>query len=249
VADGEKVGLYIFEGQSKSLVIDNLCLIHDGNGRLYSESENQYPAFQSGMYVVAIAPYNNEWAHSDNAVRAFSVNIDQRSYNNFTSSDLRHALPVDNNPISSSSVELAFAHLYSRIDIEVLDANESFGLATGTVRVLNAITGAMVEPYTVFVVDRPDTGKFTILPYETVHTSRRLLASVILPPQSFEAGDDLLQLSCSGKTMTCGLPQATTISTGETLSLQINLSSSGMEVVSSSISDWENGDSFSFTID
>jgi hypothetical protein len=248
LADGEKAGLYIFEGQSKSLVVDNVCLIHDGNGRLYPETESAYPAYQSGMYIVAIAPYNAQWIHPDNAVREFTVNTDQRSYNDFKASDIRHAQPVENNPITSSSVELSFSHLFARIDVEVLDSNSEYDLANGTVRLLNMLTCGMIEPYSGFVVDRPDTERFSILPYESIHTARRLVASVIVPPQTFSAGVGLLQFTGSAKTLVCGLPQTATINGGETLSLQVNLTSSGLEVVSSTIADWQDGEDIDITI-
>jgi hypothetical protein len=248
LADGEKAGLYIFEGQTKSLIIDNICLIHDNNGRLYSETVNSYPAFQSGMYIVAIAPYNADWTHPDNGVREFSVNTDQRTYNDFKASDLRHAVPVDNNPISSSNVMLAFSHLFSRIDIEVLDADSKYGLDTATLTFRNLVTCAMVEPYSGFIVDRPETIHFAVLPYESIHTPRRLVASIILPPQTIAAGSELISLSSTGKEISCGLPKITTLAGGETLSLQINLTASGMEVASSTIADWQDGEDIDITI-
>jgi hypothetical protein len=248
VADGEKLGLYFFEGESKSLIVDNLCLIHDGQGNLYSENTASYPAYRSGLYIVAIAPYNVDWTHPDNAVREFSVKTDQRLYDNFLSSDLRQGVPVGGNPVSSTQVNLAFSHLYSRIDIEILDANSLYGLDDGNARLLNVITCGMVEPYSGFIVDRPDTEKFSVLPYETVHTARRLFASVIVPPQTFTAGADLLQLTCQNKEMTCGLPETTTLNSGETLSLQVNLTSSGLDVASTSVQDWKVGEDINIVI-
>jgi hypothetical protein len=75
-----------------------------------------------------------------------------------------------------------------------------------------------------------------------------LVASIILPPQTIAAGSELISLSSTGKEISCGLPKTTTLAGGETLSLQINLTASGMEVASSTIADWQDGEDIDITI-
>jgi hypothetical protein len=48
--------------------------------------------------------------------------------------------------------------------------------------------------------------------------------------------------------MTCGLPETTTLNSGETLSLQVNLTSSGLDVASTSVQDWKVGEDINIVI-
>ena len=238
LSDGAQVGIYLLD--NKSVLQDNLWAVHDGKGGLHAKLDVNYNSLQN-IEAYSIAPYNLDWTYSADAEYDFSVYANQTLQADYIASDLMLGVPSAGYPLKSSNIEFNFSHLYSRITIEILDTENS-GLGESTVTLLGLYNSAKVNPFAGEVKSESLDGKGDITPYEYVHTIRRIYAYAVVPPQEIAAGEALLKVVYKDKEMYCGLPQTQTLGCGETLALTLNMTSSGIEVVSSSMEDWVAGE-------
>jgi hypothetical protein len=251
LAQGDLVGLTMWDGASSTTYSLNERLVAAENGALVGENDIVYPAAASSLSLFAYMPFRQDW-NSNVSYRRVEVYADQSSYENYHASDFLIGRPVAGNPITSTTVKLKFEHVMSRINIELTDPSEGVGLSAAAVKITNVLTSAFVNPYTGEVSTiEGQTG--SVLTYRTLgaktRSDRRETLSAIIPAQTIEAGSSFVEININATKYTFVLPDMLNVGYSSDYNYSLELSGDMLKLVSSSVTPWTSGGNTDVYID
>ena len=242
----EKIDVFINEdvASNPSTSYDQpLIYTANGSGGMAAPTNKQpyFPSSGKGVNIVAVYP--SEVATSATATVQFSIKTDQSSDADYKAGDLMYGTP-ESNPVArtSSSIEIKFNHLLSKINIELVSGTGSPDLGGAKVRLKavkpttefnvtsGTITGATGDAADILVMTIPDNAS-------------DLKGSAIIIPQGFAGGASFIEVELSsGTKMTYKLPSEGVTMTGKNVyNYKITVKKSELTVYSS-INDWTSND-------
>lgn len=239
IAEGVQTGLFIVKDGATTSTGNNNLLTADGSGGFTATTQPTWPKSGS-VSIYAYAPYNADYTLGSNT---FSVAEDQGSDQGYLKSDLLFGTPLAGNPLEKTvdgSVALKFVHKLTKINLNFVLKEEGFDLKGATVSVMNTLPSVQFTATDGTL--SAASGTATTIKAATFATdATSFKASVVIVPQTIEAGTTLIKMEGTDKTMIARLGSNVTFESGKLYSYTINVGSDGVEMTlgNANISDWD----------
>lgn len=192
------------------------------------------PASFLNQKMVAYLPYQEEWG--DDALKEtklFTVKEDQSILSGYVASDLM----IGSNEMTRASSGMNFSHMLAQVVINIVDAtgsNDFYDCGVSLFEVMNTVAVELSEQAVNTVEDVK--GNVSMLP--TVVSDYRLSVKAIVAPQKMEAGERFIIFTNGGYSRRYSVPQPADLQGGKTYIINMRLTTTGLEFVGSSITDW-----------
>lgn len=243
IAAGQQVGVSItIAGQTDSFLYDNEKITADGGGAFNYARMMYYPQTGENIDAYAYHPYDASFNNSNGSSKLFTVSDAQNQQANYLNSDVLFATTKDVQR-SSNPVPLTFKHKLSKITYTIRKGGISDIAGLSSIVLANAL------PQIEMNLLNGDLGEASGTPTNleafnvkggTVEDVELTGAAVIVPPQTFEAGNDLLKIKIGEDSFTYVPTQAITLESGKNYNFIITISMNGI-IFESTITDWEDG--------
>jgi len=199
IASGIQVGTFITTtGSTTGFVTNgnNKPFTADGSGGLTVSGDKVYYPNNANADIYAYAPYQSGWNVTDvNADQNFTVQADQSSDDNYKASDLIWATPLTNKESSTSALELAFAHMLSKINVNITNNRTGLSLKGAQIFILNTKPTAPFNLKTgALGTASGSVTEITAATLATGETEPTATASAIIVPQTLAAGTNFIKI-------------------------------------------------------
>lgn len=241
--EGVKVGVFVKREASYISNGNNNVLTADGAGNFTCATEMYWPN-DASVNIHAYAPYNASWTGAIESEMDFTVSTDQSSDEGYLGSDLLVGAP-ESNPIekTESPVELKFAHMLSKVNVNIVNENLDVNLQGAVVNLLGLNTSVKVN------VAEAALGASSvpadIKTAEFAGDAVEFSSSAVVVPQTVAAGPFVQILLADSRVLEAGLASDVEFKSNKRYVYTVNVSGDGDQVrVSitlggSSIGDWE----------
>ena len=240
IASGVQAGVFVEADEAVGYA--NSCLTADGNGTFTSAFELYWP--DASVNVYAYAPYNAAWNDALAGEKLFSVLPDQSSDESYLKSDLIWGVP-QNNPVpqTADAVSILFTHKLAKLNVNIVNENESVNLDGATLNVLNVLPSVTVNVKTGAIGEAEGTATDIKMAVFAAGASE-FKASALVAPQTLAAGDFLQIVTSDSKVLVAKLASDLEVKSAKRYSYTIKISGDSEEVrveliLNSSITDWE----------
>ena len=230
---GEKIGVFINEnGGSSTTYAQPLQYTANGAGGMTPPAPQYFPQSGNGVNIHAFYPFS---AASDlGTPKTFAIATDQSTNAAYKASDLMYGVPTSN-PVSrtSSSVQLTFEHLLSKINIELVVGNGSPTLVGSTVKLKGILPETTFDPSDGSITAAAGTATdITVMT-----TTATLVGSAIIVPQTLAATAFIEVTLPDGGVLTYSLPAQTEFEGKKQYDYEIRVNLTGL-TVTSTITPW-----------
>lgn len=187
--------------------------------------------------LVAYLPYQEEWDESAmQETVQFTVKENQSTLSGYNASDLMIGV---NTPDDAES-GLLFTHVLAQVVINIVDAtgtNDFYNCSVSLYNVKNTVNVDLSKQS----VSTVEEMKGNIIMLPTVVSDFRLTVKAIVAPQQIESGERFIIFTNNGYSSRYSIPQVADLQGGKTYTINMRLTSTGLEFAGSSIYDWEEG--------
>lgn len=195
------------------------------------------PASFLNQKMVAYLPYQEEWG--DDALKEtklFTVKEDQSTLSGYVASDLM----IGSNAITraTSASGLNFSRMLAQVIINIVDAtgsNDFYDCGVSLHDVGNTVAVVLSEQSVSTVKDMK--GNVSMLP--VVVSDYRLSVKAIVAPQEIYGGERFIVFNNGGYSRRYAIPQTADLQGGKTYTINMRLTTTGLEFVGSSVTDWD----------
>ena len=231
----EKIGVFINEhGGSSTTYPQPLEYTANGSGGMTPLAPQYFPQSGNGVNIHAFYPFS---AASDlGTIEPFSIQTNQISEANYKASDLMYGVPISN-PVSrtSSSVQLTFEHLLSKINIELKAGNGNPTLVGSTVRLQSIRCATTFDPSNGVITAATGPSNEIVV----MATNATLKGSAIIIPQTLASGTTFIEVTLStGVRLYYKLPAQTEFEGKKQYDYEITVNLTGL-TVTSTITPWD----------
>lgn len=240
IVSGVQVGVFVEAGEDVTYA--NSCLTADGNGSFSSTSVMYWPDASANVY--AYAPYNGSWSDALSAEKVFTVALDQSTDEAYLKSDLLWGTPQENPvPQTADVVSVLFAHKLAKLNVNIVNNNESIDLRGASLNVLDVLPSIPVNVKTGDLGAAEGTAA-DIRIAGFASDAEEFRASALVVPQTVAAGDFLQIVTADSKVLVARLASSLELKSARRYSYTIRISGDSEAVqvelvLDSSISDWE----------
>ena len=241
--EGVKVGVFVKRETSYISNGNNNVLTADGAGNFTCETAMYWPS-EASVNIHAYAPYNASWTGAIEAEMDFTVSTDQSSDAGYLSSDLLVGAP-ESNPIekTESPVELKFAHMLSKVNVNIVNENLDVNLQGAVVNLLGLNTSVKVNVAegTLGASSVPADIRTAAFAGDAVEFS----SSAVVVPQTVAAGPFVQLVLADSRVLEAGLASDVEFKSNKRYVYTVNISGDEDQVQvsitlgGSSIGDWE----------
>lgn len=241
--EGVKVGVFVKRETSYISNGNNNVLTADGAGNFTCETAMYWPS-EASVNIHAYAPYNASWTGAIEAEMDFTVSTDQSSDAGYLGSDLLVGAP-ESNPIekTESPVELKFAHMLSKVNVNIVNENLDVNLQGAVVNLLGLNTSVKVNVAegTLGASSVPADIRTAAFAGDAVEFS----SSAVVVPQTVAAGPFVQLVLADSRVLEAGLASDVEFKSNKRYVYTVNISGDEDQVQvsitlgGSSIGDWE----------
>lgn len=237
LVSGLQAGVFLMQDDAIMANGNNVQLTADGNGGFTYASRMTWPS-NGTVSVYAYAPYNAAWTPS--ADNAFSVAADQSEDAGYLASDLVYGVPTATNPVTRTTdgnVAMSFSHKLAKLNIDIVSGDDAINLKGATVNVLNTLPTTSLNLTTGALGTATGTAT-TIKAAIFSSTATAFKSSVILVPQTVNAGTQLVQIRTADKTYTAKLPADVTFESGKEYTYTVNVGMTDLTLGGGTVNPW-----------
>lgn len=241
--EGVKVGVFVKRETSYISNGNNNVLTADGAGNFTCETAMYWPS-EASVNIHAYAPYKASWTGAIEAEMDFTVSTDQSSDAGYLGSDLLVGAP-ESNPIekTESPVELKFAHMLSKVNVNIVNENLDVNLQGAVVNLLGLNTSVKVNVAegTLGASSVPADIRTAAFAGDAVEFS----SSAVVVPQTVAAGPFVQLVLADSRVLEAGLASDVEFKSNKRYVYTVNISGDEDQVQvsitlgGSSIGDWE----------
>ena len=241
--EGVKVGVFVKRETSYISNGNNNVLTADGAGNFTCETAMYWPS-EASVNIHAYAPYKASWTGAIEAEMDFTVSTDQSSDAGYLGSDLLVGAP-ESNPIekTESPVELKFAHMLSKVNVNIVNENLDVNLQGAVVNLLGLNTSVKVNVAegTLGASSVPADIRTAAFAGDAVEFS----SSAVVVPQTVTAGPFVQLVLADSRVLEAGLASDVEFKSNKRYVYTVNISGDEDQVQvsitlgGSSIGDWE----------
>ncbi len=197
------------------------------DGTFTSTTPITYPSDQQQLSFRAVYPY---YEVSDDGALEFEVKTEQNQGTNYTLSDLMSSYVKETN---STTPNLVFSHLLTRVDINIVKTDISLDGAVASVSALGAVD------YNIITNQASAKGESQAI---TMAANGINNYKVIIPAQNIEPGVAFGSIDVGGEIYNYVFEFGQNFISGKQYEFEMEIKSGKIEFISSSINDWEPGD-------
>lgn len=228
VTAGSQMGIYVTDADGNVTFL-KVSVGQDGSVVL--------PATVRDQKIVAYLPYQEEWG--DDAMsetELFTVKENQSTQSGYDASDLM----IGSNAITraTSASGLNFSRMLAQVIINIVDAtgsNDFYDCGVSLHDVDNTVAVVLSEQSVSTVKDMK--GNVSMLP--VVVSDYRLSVKAIVAPQEIYGGERFIVFNNGGYSRRYAIPQTADLQGGKTYTINMRLTTTGLEFVGSSVTDWD----------
>lgn len=228
IAQGTSVGVYVV-GEDGNVTLHGLAV--DGDGRVV------VPTSSRSDSIVAYIPFQEGWGvDAFFSYPLFSVLTDQSIQEQYDASDL---MIGSCGPSTGEKVDsITFRHVLSKVAIHVIDETGHLALDQISVKLLNVNHRVEVDlpQQRVMTIDKE---RSDILMLSKVTTDWRISSYAIVAPQDISDGTLFFTVMLNDMEFTYPIPQATTLQSGKTYTINLRLKFYGLVPDGWYITDWD----------
>ena len=244
---GVKAGVFVHRETSYITNGNNTVLTADGVGGFTAEKQMYWPS-EASVNIYAYAPYNAEWAGAPDSEMDFTVSADQSSDAGYLASDLLVGAP-GSNPLTKTEtpVELRFAHMLSKVNVEFVNENLDVSLQGAVINLLGLDTSVKVNVAESTLGETSSKADVKIAAF--ADDAEQFAASGIVVPQTVSAGSFVQIVLADSRVFEAGLSSDVVFKSNKRYVYTVYLGGDGEQVKvgitlgGSSIGDWEDDDS------
>lgn len=244
---GVKAGVFVQRETSYITNGNNTVLTADGAGGFTPEKQMYWPS-EAAVNIYAYAPYNAEWAGAPDSEMDFTVSADQSSDAGYLASDLLVGAP-GSNPLTKTEtpVELRFAHMLSKVNVEFVNENLDVSLQGAVINLLGLDTSVKVNVAEASLGETSSKADVKIAAF--ADDAEQFAASGIVVPQTVPAGPFVQIVLADSRVFEAGLSSDVVFKSNKRYVYTVYLGGDGEQVKvgitlgGSSIGDWEDDDS------
>lgn len=244
---GVKAGVFVQRETSYITNGNNTVLTADGAGGFTAEKQMYWPS-EAVVNIYAYAPYNAEWAGAPDSEMDFTVSADQSSDAGYLASDLLVGAP-ESNPLTKTEtpVELRFAHMLSKVNVEFVNENLDVSLQGAVINLLGLDTSVKVNVAESTLGETSSKADVKIAAF--ADDAEQFAASGIVVPQTVPAGPFVQIVLADSRVFEAGLSSDVVFKSNKRYVYTVYLGGDGEQVKvgitlgGSSIGDWEDDDS------
>lgn len=244
---GVKAGVFVQRETSYITNGNNTVLTADGAGGFTAEKQMYWPS-EAAVNIYAYAPYNAEWAGVPDSEMDFTVSADQSSDAGYLASDLLVGAP-ESNPLTKTEtpVELRFAHMLSKVNVEFVNENLDVSLQGAVINLLGLDTSVKVNVAESTLGETSSKADVKIAAF--ADDAEQFAASGIVVPQTVPAGPFVQIVLADSRVFEAGLSSDVVFKSNKRYVYTVYLGGDGEQVKvgitlgGSSIGDWEDDDS------
>lgn len=244
---GVKAGVFVQRETSYITNGNNAVLTADGAGGFTAEKQMFWPS-EAAVNIYAYAPYDAEWAGAPDSEMDFTVSTDQSSDAGYLASDLLVGAP-ESNPLTKTEtpVELRFAHMLSKVNVEFVNENLDVSLQGAVINLLGLDTSVKVNVAESTLGETSSKADVKIAAF--ADDAEQFAASGIVVPQTVPAGPFVQIVLADSRVFEAGLSSDVVFKSNKRYVYTVYLGGDGDQVKvgitlgGSSIGDWEDDDS------
>ncbi|MBQ8657045.1 MAG: fimbrillin family protein [Prevotella sp.] len=227
---GSVIGIYVV-GEDGSVILKQVVVDENGNAVL--------PASTAGNSIIAYTPYQEDWG--DDALTSnpvFTVKSNQSTKELFAASDLMIGIRTETTRADNNTGGMVFHHMLAKVAVHIIDETGQVDLNRISAELLNVNNSVRVHlmEQKVSTIEEQRTN---INMLAEMITDWRVSSYAIVAPQYIAEGSDFLAITLYGSKEIYPIPQAATLESGKTYTINMRLTEHGLMPDGWSITDWD----------
>lgn len=244
IVSGQNVGVVITPNNTpSSYLYNNEKITADGDGFFGYDNVMYYPQNGDNINIYAYHPYQEDYSAATSSDITFTTSANQAVKANYLSSDVLYAQSLDI-ARSKNPIPLTFAHKMSKIVYTIQKGNGADISGLNSIVLQNALTQAELNLETGVVTTVSSSDRANLSAYDVIGgvegVDKLAGACLILPPQTFPSGTELLKINVGTATYTYTTTSELTFDSGKRYNFIITVNMDGL-TLQSTITDWDNG--------